>query len=195
MKLVLASASPRRQELLHKITDDFTVQPADVDETIPADLPPEEAAAYLSRIKAEDVSAQHPHTVVIGCDTVVLLEKKLLGKPKDAAQAKEMLLALSDKTHLVITGVTVTDGVRSVTFSSETAVTFYPLSEADIDAYIATGEPFDKAGAYGIQGKGALLVHGIQGDYFSVMGLPVARLARILRQFAENFEKECKTHS
>ena len=104
-----------------------------------------------------------------------------------------MLQALSGKTHQVITGTTVTDGSRTVTFSSETAVTFYPLSEAEIDAYLETGEPFDKAGAYGIQGKGSLLIHGIQGDYFTVMGLPVARLSRVLRQFTENFEKETAT--
>lgn len=193
MYYILASASPRRQELFHKITDHFTVQPAEIEEIIPPEILPEDVAVYLSHIKAETVSKNNPHTVVIGCDTVVILENQVLGKPNSPEEAKAMLQALSGKTHQVITGTTVTDGSRTVTFSSETAVTFYPLSEAEIDAYVATGEPFDKAGAYGIQGKGSLLIHSIQGDYFTVMGLPVARLSRVLRQFTENFEKETAT--
>lgn len=193
MHYILASASPRRQELFHKITDDFTVQPAEVEETIPPDVLPEDVAAYLSHIKADAVSKNNPNAIVIGCDTIVLLEEQVLGKPHSPEEAKAMLQTLSGKTHQVITGTTVTDGSRTVTFSSETAVTFYPLSEAEIDAYLATGEPFDKAGAYGIQGKGSLLIHSIQGDYFTVMGLPVARLSRVLRQFTENFEKEKAT--
>ena len=193
MHYILASASPRRQELFHKITDDFTVQPAEVEETIPLDVLPEDVAVYLSHIKADAVSKNNPNAIVIGCDTIVLLEEQVLGKPHSPEEAKAMLQALSGKTHQVITGTTVTDGSRTVTFSSETAVTFYPLSEAEIDAYLATGEPFDKAGAYGIQGKGSLLIHSIQGDYFTVMGLPVARLSRVLRQFTENFEKEKAT--
>lgn len=190
MHYILASASPRRKELFCNITEDFTVQPADVEETIPPDMLPEDVAAYLSHVKAEAVSQNNPNAIVVGCDTIVLLGDQLLGKPHSPEEAKNMLQALSGKTHQVITGTTVTDGSRTVTFSSETAVTFYPLSEAEIDAYLETGEPFDKAGAYGIQGKGSLLIHGIQGDYFTVMGLPVARLSRILRQFTENFEKE-----
>lgn len=193
MHYILASASPRRQELFHKITDDFTVQPAEVEETIPPDVLPEDVAVYLSHIKADAVSKNNPNAIVIGCDTIVLLEEQVLGKPHSPEEAKAMLQTLSGKTHQVITGTTVTDGSRTVTFSSETAVTFYPLSEAEIDAYLATGEPFDKAGAYGIQGKGSLLIHSIQGDYFTVMGLPVARLSRVLRQFTENFEKEKAT--
>lgn len=193
MHYILASASPRRKELFRNITEDFTVQPADVEETIPPDMLPEDVAAYLSHIKAEAVSQNNPNAIVIGCDTIVLLGDQLLGKPHSPEEAKNMLQALSGKTHQVITGTTVTDGSRTVTFSSETSVTFYPLSEAEIDAYLETGEPFDKAGAYGIQGKGSLLIHGIQGDYFTVMGLPVARLSRVLRQFTENFEKETAT--
>lgn len=193
MSYILASASPRRQELFHKITDDFIVQPAEVEETIPPDVPSEDVAVYLSHIKADAVSKNNPNAIVIGCDTVVLLGEQVLGKPHSPEEAKAMLQALSGKTHLVITGTTVTNGNRTVTFSSKTAVTFYPLSKAEIDAYLATGEPFDKAGAYGIQGKGSLLIHSIQGDYFTVMGLPVARLSRVLRQFTENFEKEKAT--
>lgn len=193
MHYILASASPRRQELFHKITDDFTVQPAEVEETIPPDVLPEDVAVYLSHIKADAVSKNNPNAIVIGCDTVVLLEEQVLGKPHSLEEAKAMLQALSGKTHQVITGTTVTDGSRTITFSSETAVTFYSLSETEIDAYLATGEPFDKAGAYGIQGKGSLLIHSIQGDYFTVMGLPVARLSRVLQKFTENFEKEKAT--
>lgn len=193
MHYILASASPRRKELFRNITEDFTVQPANVEETIPPDMLPEDVAAYLSHVKAEAVSQNNPNAIVIGCDTIVLLGDQLLGKPHSPEEAKSMLQTLSGKTHQVITGTTVTDGSRTVTFSSETAVTFYPLSEAEIDAYLETGEPFDKAGAYGIQGKGSLLIHSIQGDYFTVMGLPVARLSRVLRQFTENFEKETAT--
>ena len=190
MPYILASASPRRQELLHKITDDFIVQPADVDETIPDDILPEDAAVYLSHIKAEAVSNQYPGSIVIGCDTIVLLNDQILGKPHSPEQAREMLQMLSGNRHQVITGTTVTDGNHTISFASETAVQFYPLSEAEISAYLETGEPFDKAGAYGIQGKGSLLIQGIQGDYFTVMGLPVAKLYRVLQQFETNFKKE-----
>ena len=180
MPYILASASPRRQELLHKITDDFIIQPADVDETIPDDILPENAAVYLSHIKAEAVSNQYPGSIVIGCDTIVLLNDQILGKPHSPEQAREMLQMLSGNRHQVIT----------ISFASETAVQFYPLSEAEISAYLETGEPFDKAGAYGIQGKGSLLIQGIQGDYFTVMGLPVAKLYRVLQQFETDFKKE-----
>mgnify|MGYP001030373910 FL=1 len=190
MPYILASASPRRQELLHKITDDFIVQPADVDETIPDDILPEDAAVYLSHIKAEAVSNQYPGSIVIGCDTIVLLNDQILGKPHSPEQAREMLQMLSGNRHQVITGTPVTDGSHTISFASETAVQFYPLSEAEISAYLETGEPFDKAGAYGIQGKGSLLIQGIQGDYFAVMGLPVAKLYRVLQQFETDFKKE-----
>ena len=179
MPYILASASPRRQELLHKITDDFIVQPADVDETIPDDILPEDAAVYLSHIKAEAVSNQYPGSIVIGCDTIVLLNDQILGKPHSPEQARKMLQTLSGNRHQVITGTTVTDGSHTISFASETAVQFYPLSEAEISAYLETGEPFDKAGAY-----------GIQGDYFTVMGLPVAKLYRVLQQFETDFKKE-----
>ncbi|MCC8023669.1 MAG: Maf family protein [Clostridiales bacterium] len=179
MNLVLASASPRRQELLALLDTDFIVKPADVDETLPEGIAPRRAVESLSVRKAEAVWEKN--TCVIGADTVVALGQTIFGKPADAADARRMLNALSGRVHSVFTGVTVLhpDG-RAETFSEETRVEFYPLSGAQVDAYIATGEPMDKAGAYGIQGRGCTLVKGIQGDYFNVVGLPVARLNRIL---------------
>lgn len=182
MKLILASASPRRQELLQKITPDFLVCPSGAEETVPADIPPEAVAAYLSECKASEVAERFPEAAVIGCDTVVISGSAILGKPRDRADAARMLRLLSGNTHTVITGTTIIAGGRTETFSSVTEVTFYPLSDAEIEAYLDTGEPFDKAGAYGIQGKGSLLISGIHGDYFTVVGLPVARLARTLKE-------------
>lgn len=183
MGLLLASASPRRQELLRLITKDFTVLPAAVEESLPPALSAEEAAQYLARKKAAAVSAQHPKDLVLGSDTTVLLGDQILGKPGTPERAAEMLRLLSGKTHRVITGVALARGGVLRSFQSETAVTFYPLSEEEIAAYVATGEPLDKAGGYGIQGYGALLVKAIAGDFYSVMGLPVAQTARMLAAF------------
>lgn len=184
MALILASASPRRQELLRLITPDFTCCPADLDETVPAGLAPERAPAYLARQKARLVAQRFPRDTVLGCDTAVLLGDRLLGKPADRAEARAMLTALSGRTHAVVTGCCLCRDGREVRFSAAAAVEFYPLSDAAIAAYLATGEADDKAGAYGIQGKGALLIRGIRGDFYTVMGLPVARLARALARFA-----------
>lgn len=184
MGLLLASASPRRQELLRLITKDFTVLPAAVEESLPPALSAEEAAQYLARKKAAAVSAQHPKDLVLGSDTTVLLGDQILGKPGTPERAAEMLRLLSGKTHRVITGVALARGGVLRSFQSETAVTFYPLSEEEIAAYVATGEPLDKAGGYGIQGYGALLVKEIAGDFYSVMGLPMAQTARMLAAFS-----------
>lgn len=183
MSYILASGSPRRQELLKLITEDFTVHPVDADETLPAGMPVEMAAAYLADLKAKTAAVQFPEEIVIGCDTIVLLEDEIMGKPKDREDAFRMLRQLSGETHSVLTGVSLYYGKQTTVFTTETMVTFYPLSDAEIEAYLDTGEPFDKAGAYGIQGKGSLLVQGIEGDYFNVVGLPVAALSRQLRQF------------
>lgn len=183
MKLILASASPRRQELLRLITDDFTVYPSDVDETIPAALSPHDVAKFLSEKKASAVSAQFPDALVIGSDTTVLLDHTILGKPESPEHAAEMLRMLSGRTHEVITGVTLSQGIRSESFQTVTKVSFYPLTELQIQQYIATGEPLDKAGAYGIQGRGALFVQSLHGDYYSVVGLPIAPLAQALRHW------------
>lgn len=175
-KLILASASPRRQELLRLIAEDFTVCPADTDETLPGDLPLTRQIEILAARKAEHVFRTQPDGIVIGADTMVVVDGLPLGKPKDAADAKRMLHLLSGRTHEVITGVAVyAPNVQKVEHCV-TKVEFRQLTAAEIDRYIATGEPLDKAGAYGIQGKGAALVTGITGDYFSVVGLPVSLL-------------------
>lgn len=181
-KYILASASPRRRELLKAVIPEYICIPADVDEAIPSDISTLKAPEYLSLIKARFIAKQNPDSVVIGADTCVILGDKILGKPKTKAEAKEMLKALSGKTHLVITGCSVMKGDKEITFSEITKVEFYPLSEEEIDRYIATGESMDKAGAYGIQDKGALLVKGIKGDYFNVVGLPIARLSREIKK-------------
>ncbi len=181
--IILASKSPRRQELIRNITDDFEVIVSDVEETLPKGITPEEAPVYLSAIKARAVAADHPDRIVIGADTVVILDGRILGKPHDRDDAFQMLRSLSEKTHTVVTGCTVVLGDRIRSFGESARVTFYPLSDREIEDYLDTGEPFDKAGAYGIQGKGCLFVKGIEGDFFNVMGLPVGRLNRELRAF------------
>ncbi|MCR4645583.1 MAG: Maf family protein [Oscillospiraceae bacterium] len=183
MSLILASGSPRRQELLKLVTEDFAVCPVDVDETLPAGMPVEMAAAFLADKKAAAGAVLYPENIVLGCDTVVLLGDEIMGKPKDLDDAFRMLRALSGETHSVLTGVSLYLGKQTTVFTSETMVTFYPLTDAEIEAYLETGEPFDKAGAYGIQGKGSLLVERIEGDYFNVVGLPVAALSRQLAAF------------
>ena len=172
MEIVLASASPRRRELLSLITEHFTVCPADADETL-RDAPLGEEVTRLSRLKAEAVQAQHPNAVCIGSDTMVT---------KDADEAASMLRRLRGRTHEALTGLAVlTPDGGAHTLHTCTRVTFRDFAEDELAAYLATGEPLDKAGAYGIQGHGALLIKGIEGDYYSVMGLPVAPLYTILR--------------
>ena len=183
-RFILASKSPRRQELLQVITDDFEIIVSEVEEILPEGILPEEAPVYLSRIKAEAVAADHPDRVVIGADTVVILDSEVLGKPRDKDDAIRMLRALSGRVHTVVTGCSLIKGEHKLSFSEITHVEFYPLSGREIEEYIATGEPFDKAGAYGIQGKGSVLVRRIEGDFFNVMGLPVGRLKRELSGFA-----------
>lgn len=180
--IILASKSPRRQELMNHITSDFEVIVSEVEEILPAGIAPEEAPVYLSGIKAEAVAADCPDRVVIGADTVVIHDGIVLGKPRDEQDAVQMLRALSGKVHTVVTGCCVLKDGERLAFSERTRVEFYPLSDREIMEYIATGEPFDKAGAYGIQGKGSVLVKRIEGDFFNVMGLPVGRLKRELEE-------------
>ncbi|MBQ8514445.1 MAG: septum formation inhibitor Maf [Ruminococcus sp.] len=190
MELILASGSPRRKELMHYITDDFIIRTSDADEVIPEGTAPHEASADLALQKAQAVAAQYPGALVIGCDTTVLLDGQILGKPLDADDARRMLKALSGRTHEVVTGVALIAGGKTRTFSEITRVTFYPLTEEEIDGYLATGEPFDKAGSYGIQGKGALFVQGLEGDYYNVVGLPIAALSRELKKMRGDTEDE-----
>lgn len=180
--IYLASSSPRRRELLELAGISFTVAPADADERFADGTPPEEAVRLLARRKADAVFARYPDGTVLAADTVVALGETILGKPKTPARAAEMLRLLSGRTHEVFTGFCIRSPERCVVEAVRTEVTFYPLTDREIDAYVATGEPMDKAGAYGIQGRGALLVKEIAGDYYNVMGLPIARVVRLLAQ-------------
>ena len=183
--IVLASNSPRRKELLRLICPSFAIEPADIDEGIDENIPLGKMPEYLARRKAESVSKKHPGDTVIGCDTGVFVNNMMLGKPSSDKSAFEMLKMLSGKTHHVITGCAICRDDEIISFSQITEVEFYPLTDEEIRAYIDTGEPGDKAGAYGIQGKGALLVKQIKGDYYNVVGLPVALLNKKLKEFED----------
>lgn len=185
MAIILASQSPRRRQLLEQMGfTDFLIRPAQGEELADPNLEPGGLVEALSRQKALEISASaDPEDLIIAADTVVAVDGQVLGKPHSIQQAHEMLSALSGREHTVYTGVTVCRGRQILTQHEATAVRFRPLTAQEIDAYIATGEPMDKAGSYGIQGRGALLVEGISGDYFNVVGLPVCRLGRMLTQF------------
>ena len=178
INVVLASGSPRRQELLKYIFNDFTVKVSNIEEIIPENLNATKIPEYLAEIKAKDIASKFPNSLVIGADTVVIVGNTVLGKPKNRAEAYEMLKSLSGTTHKVITGCALLLNGNYRTFSVITEVEFYPLTENEIEEYIASDEPYDKAGGYGIQSKGALLVKGIKGDYFNVVGFPIAELKR-----------------
>ena len=183
MKIILASASPRRRELLEGLGLQLTICPAKGEEHPVPGLSGGETAKRLSRAKCLEIAADADgDDVVIAADTVVCLDDEILGKPADEADAERMLRALSGRDHRVFTGVTVARGGRVLSDYEETAVHFRPLTEREIAAYIATGEPMDKAGAYGIQGRAALFVEGIEGDYFNVMGLPLCKLGKMLKE-------------
>ena len=184
MEIILASQSPRRKELLTRIGLVFRVSAPDVDESVEPGLSPADMVERLSLRKARTAAKNFaPDVLIIAADTVVALDGAVLGKPRDGDDAFSMLSALSGREHRVYTGITVLQGNRAVTQHEATDVTFRELSPDEIRGYIATGEPMDKAGAYGIQGVGALLVSGIRGDYSNVMGLPVFRLGQILSDF------------
>ncbi|MES2524374.1 MAG: Maf family protein [Gemmatimonadota bacterium] len=181
VRVVLASQSPRRRELLALVGITHEVRPADVDESLlPGELPVPHCER-LARLKAATLAAVHPDAVVIGSDTIVVTGGRILGKPRDGADAAVMLRQLSGRTHTVFTAVAVSRGGETRSGVEEVDVTFRALDEETIAAYIATGEPMDKAGSYGIQGYGATLVERIEGDYFAVMGLPIGRMVGLLR--------------
>lgn len=194
MEIILASGSPRRKELMELLGLPFTVRVSDADESCDPDLPPYFTVEQLSLLKASAVAskvkAEGKDAIVIGSDTVVVYDNMILGKPANEAEAKQMLGKLSGNWHSVLTGVTVmhTKNAKSETFYVETKVHFVPLTEAQIDAYVLTKEPLDKAGSYGIQGKGGLFVDKIDGDYFNVVGLPMCKLSAVLR---EEFGLDC----
>ena len=180
MSLILASQSPRRRELLGLTGLDFIVRVADIDERMDPEKAPFDEVARVSRLKAEAV-ARKPDDVVIAADTIVVCGDEVLGKPHSEEDAYRILKLLSGRHHEVMTGMTVLRGDEVITHTEVTRIHFRSLSDGEIRAYIASGEPMDKAGAYGIQGGAALFADQMEGDYYNVMGLPVCRLAMILR--------------
>ncbi|MDD6212464.1 MAG: Maf family protein [Clostridiales bacterium] len=178
--LFLASQSPRRKELLDLAGLKYICEPANVDELVPDELAVEKIPEYLAKKKAAKVLSDHPHDVVLGADTIVVWNGEVLGKPQSDYEAFEMLRKLSGSVHHVYTGVAILSEENPIAFTTVTEVEFYQLTDREIRDYIATGEPMDKAGAYGIQGKGALLVKRIQGDYYTVVGLPIGEVVRHL---------------
>jgi len=189
MQLILASQSPRRKELMGLFRIPFSVQAADIDETMDPALPPYDEVARVSRLKAE-ATPHKDDDVVIAADTIVVCNGSVLGKPKDEADAFRMLKLLSNKDHQVMTGLAVLRGSHTTVCTEVTDVHFRALTDREILAYIRTGEPMDKAGSYGIQGGAALFVERLAGDYYNVMGLPVCRLAQILKSLAPELMEE-----
>lgn len=183
MQLILASGSPRRRELLGLFGIPFAVRAADIDETMDPEKAPFDEVARVSRAKAMTVPRQQ-EDVVIAADTIVVCQGKVLGKPADPAEAVRMLTLLSGRDHQVMTGCTVLRDEKCETFTEVTDLHFRSLSKKEIEKYVATGEPMDKAGAYGIQGGAALFCERMVGDYYNVMGLPVCRLGQTLRNLA-----------
>ena len=182
-KIILASKSPRREELLKRICKDFKIEVSDVDEDkISADTP-QNLAQNIAAAKAQAVFGRNTNSVVIGCDTVVEIGGKVFGKPKNREDAVQTLKALSGKTHSVHTGVSIISADKKVEFVSSTLVSFEALTDEEIDEYILTGEPFDKAGSYGIQGAGGKFVNSINGCYYNVMGLPISAVYKHIKDF------------
>lgn len=191
MEVILASQSPRRKELLSLFHIPFTVRVSDADETMDPSLTAAQAVAQVSRRKAEAVQ-RCADDVVIAADTIVVLGGEILGKPRDAQDASRMLHLLSGRDHQVMTGMTVLRGEQCRVCTEITDIHFRPLTDREIDAYIRTGEPMDKAGSYGIQGGAALFAERLVGDYYNVMGLPVCRLGQLLREIAPEIMEECE---
>jgi len=187
-RVVLASASPRRRDLLNLIGIAHEVRPANIDETMRPREAPRRYAERLAREKASAVATRDPDLITIGADTVVVINRKVLGKPADPGDAARMLRMLSGREHTVITAVAVSRGRKLRSAIEEVRVTFRRLRGDEIDEYIAMGEPMDKAGAYGIQGYGATIVERIEGDYFAVMGLPLVRLVGLMRDVGVRYQ-------
>ncbi|MCR5151072.1 MAG: Maf family protein [Clostridiales bacterium] len=180
-KIILASASPRRRELLSQAEIEYDLCIKSVDESVPDGTDAAQAAEMTAKKKAAAVSGRFPDTVVLGADTIVVLDGKIMGKPHSKQEATEMLMSLSGRRHEVITGVCLAFGGEFRTFHVVSKVKFYDLTKEEISHYVSTGEPMDKAGAYGIQGKGCTLIESIEGDYYNIVGLPVARVAREIK--------------
>lgn len=182
MKVILASASPRRKDLLKRIFENFEIASADIDENIPEGMKNEDAPEYLSIQKANAICLNKKDCLIIAADTVVIFNNTILGKPKDNEDAKNMLRNLSGNSHQVVTGCCLRYGEKTHSFSVESTVTFYPLSEEDITSYVSSGASEGKAGAYGIQDLGSLFVKEIHGDYYNIVGLPIARLNQEIKK-------------
>lgn len=185
MQIILASQSPRRRELLGLLRKPFIIRAADIDETMDAAKPTFDEVARVSYEKAVAVE-RGDDDIVIAADTIVVCDGRVLGKPKDEAQAKAMLTMLSGRSHQVMTGMTLLRRDKAITSTTVTEIAFRPLSQKEIEDYVATGEPMDKAGAYAIQGGAALFAEHLAGDYYNVMGLPVCRLSRDLEKIMED---------
>jgi septum formation protein len=187
-KIILASASPRRKELLEKIGLKFDVEPSDYEEEINSGLEPHELVRQISVKKAESVAARYKDAIIIAADTIGVISNKIIGKPHTENEARKMLKEISGKSHSVITGFTILDTAANKTISRtvNTRVYIKKLTKQEIDAYVKTGEPLDKAGAYAIQGRGAVIVEKIEGDYYNVMGLPLNALTTALKEFGIN---------
>jgi septum formation protein len=180
MGIILASASPRRKELLGFIVNEYEVVPSKVEEIVPKGMPVLKQPEYLSKIKALDIAKQYPNDIVIGADTSVILGREILGKPKDRTDAERMLLNLSGKVHKVVTGCTVVKNGATKSFLVVSRVKFQKLTKTEIDAYLDTDEPYDKAGSYAVQGRAGAFVEWIKGDYFNIVGLPIAQLKKYI---------------
>jgi septum formation protein len=187
IRVVLASGSPRRRQLLDLIGIPHEVRPSNIDESLKGRESPRKHAERLAREKATAVASKDSNVVTIAADTIVVIDKKILGKPSNAVDAGSMLSLLNGRKHTVVTAVAVARGQKLKSAVEEVAVAFRNLTEDEIDAYIATGEPMDKAGAYGIQGFGATIVKRIEGDYFAVMGLPIVKLVLLLGELGIDY--------
>jgi septum formation protein len=183
LEIVLASQSPRRQELLRQVGLSFRVVPSGVDEQVTTPMSPAELVEHLALIKAQDVAAKEPGALVLGADTIVVVDGAVLGKPRDRADAIAMLQQLSGRPHQVMTGVALVASGRQLVAHEETTVRFDTLTLPQIERYVDSGEPMDKAGGYGIQGRASAMISGIEGDYFTVVGLPLHRTVRMLAEF------------
>jgi septum formation protein len=181
--IILASKSLRRQELLSKITTDFKIETADIDETINPKNELKKELESLAIKKAEVIFKNNPNSIVIGSDTIVVLNKQVLLKPKNKEDARSILLKLSGKTHYVYTSVAIISKEKTISFVDESTVEFINLTDEEIEKYINTDEPYDKAGAYGIQGSAALFINKINGDYYSIMGFPISKIYLHLKEF------------
>lgn len=192
MEIILASSSPRRREIMNILTGDFRCVPADIKEVAPDEVHIEKRPEFLACQKARYVSKGYRNALVIGCDTSVIIDGKILNKPETTAHARRMLELLSGRVHKVITGCCICYGMQELSFSVTTEVEFYTLSEDEIEQYINTSEPYDKAGGYGIQGHGALFVKGIVGDYYNVVGMPISRIVKEAKKLTDDVENQKK---